>query len=52
MTAAGWILMITVIVTFTSVVLYCSWKVASMPPSAEHVRTHIELDTPDMHRTE
>jgi hypothetical protein len=43
--------MITVVSFFTSLLGWCSWKVASMPPqSAEHIHTHIELDTPDMHQ--
>ncbi|MDR3232332.1 MAG: hypothetical protein LBT46_01460 [Planctomycetaceae bacterium] len=47
MTIAGWIMMLSVVLSFTVTLCWCLWKVITAPGQPEHF-AHIELDTPDM----
>lgn len=47
MTAAGWIVMSVAIFGMTSLLVWCVWKVVSIPQSTEHLHSPADIDTED-----
>jgi hypothetical protein len=47
MSTAGWIILILSVGTFSSLFVWCIWKVMTIPGESEHVHG-FEVETPDV----
>jgi hypothetical protein len=48
MTAGGWVLLVLSCGTVTALVLWCFWKVLTMPPPGKDLHAPLDIDTRDV----